>query len=360
MINVGIVGGETEAAGELIRILINHPDVILRGVSSLEHAGQRIDRHHRGLTGDTDLCFVKNLDISKLNCVFLVGESWQAQEFIASVEAPAHRSEVDDEEDDENLLRIIDLTGSFLSGEEGMVYGFPEYHRKALVRGALRASVPSAIATGVELALFPMAKNHLLNGTVKATVKRSRKMVADVSPSVTFSASTHRAAPDILASQLSTRLDPVAPAEHRPDTERAAREIEAEMRAIDPTFNGRIDLSLATDTSRLRGMTITLDIPCGINVEEVRNLYEEAYSDHAFTFLIDRVPETADISNTNKCLLNIVSDDSGLNRASSAGLRVSVALDDLVKGSAGTAVHCMNLLFGLSERTGLSLKASVV
>lgn len=359
MINVGIIGGDTEAAGELIRILINHPDVIIRAVSAPEHAGQRIDRHHRGLTGDTDLCFVKNIDLSKLNCVFMVGESWQAKEFIKSVEVPAHRSEADNE-DDEGLLRIIDMTGSFLDGEEGMVYGFPEYHRKALVRGALRASVPSAIALAVEAALFPLAKNHLLTNHVRVMVKRSRKPVADISPSETFSASNHNNLFDRLASELSTRLDPVAPVDNRPDTEKAEAEIVAEMKEIDPTFNGRIDLRMATDTSRLRGITATIDVPCAITVEEARNLYEEAYSDHAFTFLINRQPETADISNTNKCLLNIIQADTNTLPGGSPGLRISVAIDDLVKGSAGTAVHCMNLLFGLSERTGLSLKASVI
>ena len=359
MINVGIIGGDTDAAGELIRILINHPDVIIRGVAAPEHAGQRIDRHHRGLTGDTDLCFVKNIDLPKLNCVFLVGESWQAKEFVKSADVPAHRSEADNEED-EGLLRVIDMTGSFLSGEEGMVYGFPEYHRKALVRGALRASVPSAIALAVEPALFPLAKNRLLAGPIHAMVKRSRKTVADISPSETFSASGHNNIFDRLASELSTRLDPVAPVDNRPDTERAAVEIMAEMKEIDPAFNGRIDLRMATDTSRLRGITATIDVPCPINVEEARNIYEEAYGDHAFTFLIDRQPETADISNTNKCLLNIIQADTNTLPGGTPGLRISVAIDDLVKGSAGTAVHCMNLLFGLSERTGLSLKASVV
>ena len=76
MINVGIIGGDTEAAGELIRILLNHPDVILQAVSAPTLAGMRLDRYHRGLIGDTDLCFTKDLDGVKLNCVFLLGEPW--------------------------------------------------------------------------------------------------------------------------------------------------------------------------------------------------------------------------------------------------------------------------------------------
>lgn len=358
MINVGIIGGETEAAGELIRILLNHPDVILRAVCSPAHAGQRLDVYHRGLTGDTDLCFVKNLDPSKLNCVFLVGESWQAEEFMATVaDAPLHRNDAE-EEDGEELLRIIDMTGSFLHEENGMVYGFPEYHRKALVRGALRASIPSAIANGVELALFPLAKNHMLGGAVQATVSISRNaaIATSANPDMEFEPQVY----DMAVSQLSTRLDPIAPVANRPDTERAADEIREEIKRIDPSFSGSVRLSMAAGRGHLRGMTVIADIPCGANVEEVKRMYEEAYCDHAFTFLVDRDPETADVSNTNKCLMSISPLDGATAPSAVPRIRIKGVLDDFVKGSAGTAVHCMNLLFGLSERTGLALKASVV
>lgn len=348
MINVGIIGGETEAAGELIRILINHPDVILRTVCSPLHAGERVDRYHRGLTGDTELCFENTLEVSKLNCVFLVGESWQAKEFMTSVNAPSHKLDADD--DAEDALRIVDMTGSFINGDYGMVYGFPEYNRKALVRGALRASVPSAIATGVELSLFPLAKNHLLTGAIDSTVKMSRHNNIE-------SATTQA---DFAASQLSTRLDPVAPVEHRPDAERAAAEIEKVMKEIYHSFVGKLNLKLATDMSPLRGMTVVSDVPCSVNIEEIKRLYEEAYVDHSFAYIIDRLPETADISNTNKCLLNIEPVNGKHSYSSVPIVRITAVLDNLIKGSAGTAVHCMNLLFGLSERTGLALKASVI
>lgn len=356
VINVGIIGGETEAAGELIRILLNHPDVILHAVCSPSNSGQRLDSFHRGLTGDTDLCFTKALDMEKLNCVFLVGESWQAKEFMASVEAPSHRSEAD-EDDSEELLRVIDMTGSFLDGEHGMVYGFPEFHRKALVRGALRASLPCAIATGLELALFPLAKNHMLAGVTQATVSVSRNHPASGADDNQGPGAPTQG---YEASQLSTRLDPVAPAANRPDTERAALEVMEEMKRIDPSFAGSVRLGMAADRERLRGMTVVCDVPCASSLEEIRHQYEEAYSDHAFSFLVDREPAIADVSNTNKCLLNIEPLEGGITTSSGPVIRIKAVLDDYVKGGAGTAVHCMNLLFGLSERTGLALKASVV
>ena len=309
MINVGIIGGETEAAGELIRLLINHPDVILRQVASPAHTGQRLDLFHRGLTGDTDLCFVRQLDDPKLNCVFLLGEPWQAREFLAEADSRRHISELAEDEEPEDCLHIIDLTGGCLDGSEGMVYGFPEFRRKALVRGALRAAIPSPVAIALELALFPLAKNHLLGGVIEANIELPARGGA-MRP---ITESSDRERPEI-----STRLDPIAPIENRTDADYAS-----------------------------------------VSLYEIRHLYDEAYEDHSFTFVIDRTPEIADIANTNKCLISLSSPEADLNSHQPA-VRITAVIDSLIKGRAGNAVHCMNLLFGLSERTGLALKASTV
>lgn len=345
MINIGILGGETEAAGELIRILINHPDVILRQVASPEHAGLRVDSFHRGLTGDTDLCFTRELDDPKLNCVFLLGEPWQAREYVEQADSRSHVSQLNEDEEPEDFLHIIDMTGSWLNGGEGMVYGFPEFRRKALVRGALRASVPSPTATLLELALFPLAKNHLLEGTINVKVTLPhRALTAPVIDSHYDQA-------------LSTRLDPIAPIENRTDASIAAGEALRELRQIDSTFNGTLNVSQSVSAVTTRGLRADIEIGAGISADEARHLFEEAYSDHSFTFLLDREPEVVDVANTNKCLLQITPADITGARP---GLRITAVMDALVKGCAGTAVHCMNLLFGLSERTGLALKASMI
>lgn len=356
MINVGIIGGETEVAGELIRILLNHPDVILRAVSSPEHAGERVDAFHRGLIGDTDLRFVRKLEGERLNCVFLVGEPWQAQEYIDSIaDLPVCKDIADDEAED--MLHVIDLTGRYRNGEAGMVYGLAEHRRKALVRGALRCSVPSPMAQALELALFPLAKNHLLQGKVKGKIELAHNLDG---------ASTCRGMEkgmDVnLSSQLSTRFDPVAPKHHRPDAIAAAAETVEELRQVDPYFSGEIDATMSTNPDMGRGIRVVAEVPCGINLEEVRRLYEEAYEDHAFTYLVDHEPVPADIANTNKCLIYVEhgANDPTTSIGAIEGVRVTAVLDNLVKGSAGNAVHCMNLLFGLSERTGLALKASTI
>jgi N-acetyl-gamma-glutamyl-phosphate reductase len=360
VINVGIIGGETDAAGELIRILINHPDVILRAVCSPEQSGKRIDQYHRGLTGDTDLCFVDSLDTTKLNCVFLVGESWQAVQFMNQLQAPQSLQELGDDVDDtEDVMRVIDMTGSFLGGSYGMVYGFPEHYRKAMVRGSLRASIPTSVVTAVELALFPMAKNHLLSGRIEATVELPQKPDNHISGPMRDSADDVLKSASFADSQLSTRLDPVAPIENRPDGETAAMKIAQALRDIDGSFAGEISLKLATNPLRTRGIKVSIQLPCLVNVDEVKRIYNEAYSDHSFTFVVDREPQVADIANTNKCLMRIESGDRSIKIGNLPGIKITSVIDNLIKGSAGTAVHCMNLLFGLSEKTGLALKASV-
>lgn len=354
MINVGIIGGETQAAGELIRILLNHPDVFLRQVCSTEHVGERLDRYHRGLTGDTDLCFTRELTDPHINCVFLVGEPWQAQEYVEKLGDVAV-SKGDSDEESDSLLHIIDMTGRYRDGSAAMVYGFAENRRKAMVRGALRASIPSAEALAIELALFPIAKNHLLRGDVNATFE-----CFGAAPTADGEKSGRTYWAGSADPRLSTRLDPIAPIENRPDIEHAADEALRELREIDGGSNSAINVSQTYNPESHRGLKLTAYVPCGVNVEEVKRLYEEAYVDHGFTFLIDREPSVLDISNTNKCLISIEPQNTGMISGSMPGLKITAVMDNLVKGAAGNAVHCMNLLFGLSERTGLALKASTV
>lgn len=355
MINVGITGGETDAAGELIRILLNHPDVILRTVAAPSLAGERVDVYHRGLIGDTDLRFSAGLDTDKLNCVFLLGEPWEVARFLETLEdVPVSRLE--SEEDGEELLHIIDLSGLCRDGSHGMVYGFAEHRRKAMVRGALRASIPSAMAEILELALFPMAKNHLLDGKIVATVE----LAHGSDGASTCPASMKTGFGGISQAQMSTRFDPVAPVEHRPDILRSAEEASKELRSVDPCFKGEITASLTRNAALGRGIKATVAVPYSGNIEELRRLYEEAYSDHAFAFVVNRAPEVADVANTNKCILCIEQENGDISRGIPAGVRITAVMDNLVKGTAGNAVHCMNLLFGLSERTGLMLKASAI
>lgn len=368
MIKVGIIGGETVSAGELIRLLVNHPDVHLMLVASEEHAGMPVTAVHRGLEGDTDLRFCASLSADEaarnLSAVFICGEPWQARQFVEAVDA-LPTGEPDDsqrhDEDDDDRLRIIDLTGAYRNGERGMVYGLPEHFRKPLVRGATRAAIPSAVAMGVGLALLPLARNSAITGRVTVTVSlaSTEMFAASSAPNKPFTP------------EISTRFDPVAPAEFRPDAEHFAAEITAFLREVMPAFAGQVSLKLSR-TEQRRGVAVTVDVASSMTQTDVRRAIDTAYDDHAFAYRVDHLPDVDEALNTNKCLLYVcdprVPDDLGT--ASSAtvaeaapgenALRLVSVSDNLLKGAAGTAVHCMNLLFGLSERTGLALKSSAI
>lgn len=345
MIKIGIAGAHTMAAGELIRILINHPDVVLRTVASDVAAGVRVDILHRGLTGDTDMNVVPVLEPSGHDAVFLCGEQWEARRWMET-----HAAALD--ADPERPVRVIDLTGAFRDGAFGMVYGLPEHNRKALVRGATRASLPSSVAMAVALALLPLAKNMLLQGPVTATAAIAS--AGDVADGVAARQSGNEC--DLA---VSTRLDPIAPIENRPDGDDAAREVTRLLRQIQPSFAWSVGLSISRDPQIPRGITATVETSASLPLAELCRRYNDAYDDHNFTYLLDRIPTPADVSNTNKCLLNLSypSNDPDVLTASQS-LRIVSVIDNLLKGSAGNAVHCLNLLFGLSERTGLALKAS--
>lgn len=340
MIKVAILGAETMAAGELIRILINHPDVEILTVASDSAAGSKVTELHRGLIGDTDMTVTPLTSVTPEghDVVFLCGEPWMATQWMQANDEAAEREQ----------LRIIDLTGAFRNGDHNMVYGFPEHNRKALVRGATRASVPSAAAMAVELALFPLAKNGLLNNGINATVS-----IADTEKITATGQHSTITVEDVAGS---TRLDPIAPSEHRPDGEKAAHEAATAMQAVQPSFSSGINLRLSRDASRKRGLTAAVELSCAVPAHELERLYAEAYDDHNFTYPVSTEPSVADVANTNKCLLRLAYDTApgtGLPT-----LHITAVIDNLLKGSAGTAVHCMNLLFGLSERTGLALKCS--
>jgi len=358
MIKVGILGAETMTAGELIRILINHPDVTIKTIASETEAGRDVTSLHKGLTGDIDMKTSGSLPAEGHDVVFLCGEPWEATEWLERNSAAV----------DDTDLRIIDLTGACRRGEHGMVYGFPEFSRKALVRGALRASVPSAAAIAIELALFPLAKNGVLTDDINASVSMAATEMHHDSVMRQQRAGTTQDPTNVA---ISTRLDPIAPQEHRTDGEAAASEAAMAMHMMQPSFRAGINVRIARIGTLSRGLTATVDVPCGVNVAEVQRMYDDAYSDHGFTFPVHEQPSVEDVANTNKCLLSIsypqggtgspdFIGDVGMRRSGLPVLRITVAIDNLLKGAAGTAVHCMNLLFGLSERTGLSLKASAV
>ena len=321
MIKAGIIGGAGYTAGELIRLLINHPDVQLKWVNSSSNAGNPVASVHQGLIGETDLVFTDQTPFDEINVLFFCTPHGQTRTFLESHSVP----------DD---LRIIDLSTDYRhqDGTHDFVYGLPELNRKAIVRGAKHIANPGCFATAIQLALLPLAKNLLLNKDVHVFAITG-STGAGVKPAPT--------------SHFSWRNDNISI--YKPFRHQHLDEIRQSLSQLQNSFASEIDF-IPVRGCFSRGIFATLYLDCPVELSEIRRLYDDYYSDHNFTFVTDKMPDLKDVVNTNKCLLHLEKEGNKL-------IIVSV-IDNLLKGASGTAVHNMNLLFGLHERTGLCLKGS--
>ena len=321
MIKAGIIGGAGYTAGELIRLLINHPDVQLMWVNSSSNAGNPVASVHQGLIGETDLVFTDQTPSDEINVLFFCTPHGQTRTFLES------HSVLDDP-------RIIDLPTDYRhhDGTHDFVYGLPELTRKSLVRGAKHIANPGCFATAIQLALLPLAKNLLLNKDVHVFAITG-STGAGVKPAPT--------------SHFSWRNDNISI--YKPFRHQHLGEIRQSLSQLQNSFASEIDF-IPVRGCFSRGIFATLYLDCPVELSEIRRLYDDYYSDHNFTFVTDKMPDLKDVVNTNKCLLHLEKEGNKL-------IIVSV-IDNLLKGASGTAVHNMNLLFGLHERTGLCLKGS--
>lgn len=320
MINTAIIGNAEYSTGELIRLLLNHPDVQLQWIYSSDNAGHPVTDIHHGLIGETDLRFTSTVDYTDIDCIFCCTPHGTTRRFMAEHPVP---------ED----TRIIDLSDDHRieDGTHDFVYGLPELNRKRIVRGARHVANPGSFASAILPALLPLAKNLLINSTVHATA---------------IIGSTDEIKPGPTAN-YSWRNDNVSI--YKPFQHPHLTEIRRTLSQLQSSFNAPIEF-IPMRGCFSRGILAALYLDCKISLEHLRELYEDYYSDHNFTFVTDKTPDLKDVVNTNKCILH-------LDRIGDRLLVTSV-IDNLLKGASGTAVHNLNLLFGLHERVGLNLKPS--
>ena len=322
MIKAGIIGGAGYTAGELIRLLLIHPDVELKWVNSSSNAGNLVTDVHQGLIGELDLRFTSETPFEEIDVLFFCTPHGETRKFM----------EVHDVPED---LRIIDLSQDYRiqDGTHDFYYGLPELNRRRIVKeGAKHIANPGCFATCIQLALLPLAKNLLLNSDVHVNAITG-STGAGVKPSAT--------------SHFSWRNDNVSI--YKPFKHQHLAEIRQSLSQLQNSFNASVDF-IPVRGCFSRGIFTTAYLDCPIELSEIRKLYEDYYADHNFTFVVDKMPDLKDVVNTNKCLIHLMKEDGKL-------LIVSV-IDNLLKGASGQAVHNMNLLFGLHECTGLKLKPS--
>lgn len=318
MIKVGIIGGAGYTAGELIRLLLNHPDVEIVFVNSTSNAGNLLTDVHGGLYGETSMRFTGELPLNSIDVLFFCTAHGDTRKFMESHSVPEG-------------VKIIDLSMDYrlASPEHDFIYGLPELNRRRICKSTHVAN-PGCFATCIQLGVLPLAKHLMLNSELHVNAITG-STGAGVKPSPT--------------SHFSWRNDNISI--YKPFTHQHLAEIRQSLSQLQNSFNSAINF-IPVRGNFARGIFATTYIDCKIELDEIRRIYEEYYDDHSFTFVVDKNPDMKQVVNTNKCLIHLEKHDNKL-------LIISM-IDNLLKGASGQAVHNMNLLFGLEETTGLRLK----
>ncbi|WP_405296362.1 N-acetyl-gamma-glutamyl-phosphate reductase [Algibacter sp. Ld11] len=323
MINVGIIGGAGYTAGELIRLLINHPETKIDFVFSTSNAGNKISKVHQDLVGTLDLEFTDTVN-PKVDVLFLCLGHGNSVKFL----------EANTFSDD---TKIIDLGNDFrLEADKvfkgkSFVYGLPELNKEAVVSANYIAN-PGCFATAIQLGLLPLANAGLLNKDVHINA-----VTGATGAGTSLSATTHFTWRDNNFSY------------YKPFTHQHLGEINQSVKQLQSNFAADI-LFMPNRGDFSRGIFATLYTEFTGTIDDAKAMYKDFYKDAKFTFVSDEELHLKQVVNTNKCLIHL--------HKHNGKLLVTSIIDNLLKGASGQAVQNMNLMFGLEEATGLGLKAT--
>ncbi len=333
-IRAGIIGGAGYTGGEMIRLLIRHPNVDIKFIHSKSNAGKPVYAVHEDLIGDTTLTFDADWH-SDIDVVFLCVGHGEAKKFLDEFGTAL-----------EGVL-IIDLSQDFRLKSAGspFVYGLPELNREE-IRGAQAIANPGCFATAIQLGLLPLAKAALLTDVYTTGITGSTGAGQGLSPTGHFSWRAN----NIQAYKTLTH-------QHLKEIGQSLRQAQASggeaasggARTSDQDGGPAVHFT-PWRGDFTRGIFISSQLRCEKSPEEVLALYEDFYRGHPFTIVSHSPISLKQVVNTNKCLIQLEQVGNQLV--------IHSALDNLLKGASGQAVQNMNLLFGLDEVTGLQLKAN--
>ncbi len=323
MIQVGIIGGSGYTAGELLRLLVHHPEVTLNFVYSTTNAGNSIYKQHPDLIGELALKFTATIN-PNVDVLFLCLGHGRSRSFL---EANTFSSST----------KVIDLGNDFRLHKDqsflqrDFVYGLPEL-QKEKIQSASNIANPGCFATAIQLGLLPLASAGKLTDTVHINATTG-STGAGVLPGGT----THFSWRDNNFSS------------YKVFTHQHLGEIEQSLEQLQTDFDAPV-FFIPNRGNFSKGIYATMYTSYDGDEEEAKALYKSFYADAAFTIISDEEIYLKQVTNTNKCILHI-SKKNGM-------LLITSILDNLIKGASGQAIHNMNLMFGLEEETGLELKAN--
>lgn len=319
MVRVGIFGAAGYTGGELIRLLTNHPSAEIVFANSESNAGNKVCEVHEGLYGDCDLQFTSEYAFDKVDVIFLCFGHGKSEAFLQEHSVPDN-------------VKIIDLAQDFrIRGNHDFVYGLPEIHRDAIVKCSHLAN-PGCFATAIQLGLLPLAKAGLLTHDVSVNA---------------ITGSTGAGQKPGSTTHFSWRSDNLSI--YKVFTHQHLHEIRQSLTELQGQLDASIDF-IPYRGNFTRGIFCTEVVRLDKTDIDAVSLYKTFYQDAAFTHYVDSPLDMKQVVNTNKCLLHIDQFDNKLV--------ITSIIDNLLKGAVGQAVQNMNLMFGLDEKAGLTLKAS--
>ena len=317
---IGILGAAGYTGGELIRLLLNHPQAEIVFANSESNAGNPVADVHEGLYGDTELRFTDAMPFGEVDVLFFCFGHGKSRQFLSEHHVPGN-------------VKIIDLAQDFRLKAEGndFVYGLPEINR-AKIASAMHVANPGCFATCIQLGLLPAAKMGLLTEDVSVNA-----ITGSTGAGQKPGATTH----------FSWRTDNMSI--YKPFTHQHVPEIRQSLEQTHGAPVGRIDF-IPYRGNFARGIFATAVVRTEASIEQITEGYKAFYNDEPFTHYVDKPIDMKQAVNTNKCLVHC--------EKFGDKLLITSCIDNLLKGAVGQAVENMNIMFGVEETSGLKLKPS--
>ncbi len=319
-VKVGIIGGAGYTGGELIRIMLNHPEAELTFVHSSSNGGNPFYKVHKDLIGETEMNFTEVYDDADIDVLFLCSGHGQSKLFL-----------------DENKIRaevkVIDLSHDFRikdpSHPRPFTYGLVEAEYES-VKKAKNIANPGCFATCIQLGLIPLGKAGKLNSEIHVSA---------------ITGSTGAGQNPTGTSHFSWRNNNISV--YKAFQHQHLQEIGQSLTAWQSDFKQDINF-IPFRGNFTRGILASIYMDTDLSESDLISLYKKYYNPYSFVHVSDENIDLKQVVNTNKGLLHI---EKHGNKAF-----ILSAIDNLVKGASGQAVQNMNLMCGLDERAGLNLK----
>jgi N-acetyl-gamma-glutamyl-phosphate reductase len=322
VIKVGIMGGAGYTGGELIRLLIHHPQVSINFVHSKSNAGKPVYTVHQDLIGSTTLVFADQMN-DNIDVLFLCFGHGESKKFLTETTIPEHVKIID-------LANDFRLTNDATIGSRTFTYGLPELNLPSIQK-ANNIANPGCFATAIQLGLLPLAAKGLVADVYTTGITGSTGAGQSLATTSHFSWRAN----NIQAYKTLSH-------QHLKEINQSLEQAQKDSKANVHFVPWRGDFT--------RGIFVSSTVNTSLSLEELYALYDAFYADAPFTIVSGEQISLKQVVNTNKCLIHLEKENDKLV--------IHSAIDNLLKGASGQAIENMNIMFNIERTTGLQLKPS--